>query len=107
MVKIPIPTHIHRTDDDIAVTWDEQHVSTYTARDLRLRCQCAACRDELTGQPLLDPNTIPADIRAVSVALVGTYAIRIDWSDGHDTGIYSYDYLLSICPCERCASRGA
>jgi DUF971 family protein len=36
---------------------------------------------------------------------MGAYALRVDWSDGHDTGIYTFEYLLEICPCEKCVSR--
>ena len=98
MSDIPIPQKIHRDDDQITITWDENQVCTYRARDLRLKCPCAACREEMTGRPLLDPATVPADVRSLSLALVGSYAIRIEWSGGHNTGIYTYKYLLLICP---------
>ncbi len=58
----------------------------------------------MTGAALLDPETVPDDVRPLVVELVGTYAIRIDWSDGHGTGIYPYRYLREICPCDRCAA---
>jgi ATP-binding protein involved in chromosome partitioning len=63
------------------------------------------CRDEVSGSRLLDPATVPLDVEAESIALVGAYGIKIRWSDGHDTGIYTYDYLLALCPCERCEVR--
>ena len=45
-------------------------------------------------------------LKMLAVEPVGNYAIRINWSDGHNSGIYSYDHLRSICPCEECrASR--
>jgi DUF971 family protein len=69
---------------------------------LRLACHCTTCRDELTGRELLDPASVPEDIHPAHVSLVGNYAIKIRWSDGHDTGIYTYEYLLSLCSCERC-----
>jgi DUF971 family protein len=56
----------------------------------------------MTDRPLLDPSTVPDDIRASAISLVGSYAIRIDWSDGHDTGIYTFEYLRAICPCPSC-----
>jgi len=101
-VTHPVPVAIHRADDAVTVTWDQDHVSVYRARELRLACPCAVCREEMTGRPLLDPGTVPADVQPLAVHLVGGYAIRIDWSDGHNTGIYTYEYLLAICPCERC-----
>ena len=59
----------------------------------------------MTGWPLLDPDTVPEDISPVTISLVGAYAIKIDWSDGHNTGIYAFDTLFAICPCEDCITR--
>jgi len=42
-------------------------------------------------------------LRMDSVEAVGSYAIRIYWNDGHNTGIYSFDHLRKICPCAKCA----
>jgi len=53
----------------------------------------------MSGQPLLDPARVPADVRPLRIALVGAYAIRIEWSDGHSTGIYPYELLWRLCPC--------
>ncbi len=100
----PIPKLIGRKAHrgDFLIRWDEAHEGVYSARLLRLACPCATCREELTGRPLLDARQVPDDIDGVAVHLVGSYAIRIDWSDGHATGIYPYDYLLTLCPCDRC-----
>lgn len=99
-----VPQRIHRGQGggEILITWDAGHVGTYPARFLRLACHCATCRDEFTGRERLDSAAVPQDVRADSVSLMGNYAIKIRWSDGHDTGIYTYDYLLQLCPCERC-----
>jgi DUF971 family protein len=99
---LPVPLAIHRGDRELVVTWAEDHRVVYPARFLRLRCRCAQCREEMTDRPLLDPATVPDDIRATAISLVGSYAIRIDWSDGHDTGIYTFEYLRAICPCPAC-----
>ncbi|KPJ94753.1 MAG: hypothetical protein AMS18_03085 [Gemmatimonas sp. SG8_17] len=104
MKQMPIPQRIHRGDREIVITWDEDHTGSYPARELRLRCQCAACVDELTGLPLLDPDSISVNISPVAISLVGSYAIKIAWSDGHDTGIYAFDFLFAACPCARCAA---
>ena len=52
--------------------------------------------------PLLDPARVPLDIRPVTVALVGAYGLKVHWSDGHSTGIYTFQRLLGSCPCPRC-----
>lgn len=105
MTAVEIPERIHRTDEALFITWSEDHVGRYEARALRLACHCAMCRDEMTGRELLDATAVPRDIRPLAVHLVGSYAIRIDWSDGHATGIYTYEMLRRLCPCDRCRDR--
>jgi DUF971 family protein len=56
----------------------------------------------MTGRPLLDPSRVPADVRPLRLALVGAYGLRVVWSDGHDTGIYTFERLLEACPCPAC-----
>ena len=110
MKRLPVPRLIGRLDDGAAIRieWEEAgHVGVYRARDLRLACQCASCRDEISGRPTLDARDVPADVRALTLRLVGSYAVHVAWSDGHDTGIYPWEYLLGICPCPRCAAARA
>jgi len=105
--QLPVPYLIRRLDDGAAIQieWDkDRHAGIYGARDLRLACQCASCRDEISGRPTLDARSVPAEIRALSLNLVGSYAVHFAWSDGHDTGIYPWEYLLRICPCPRCVA---
>jgi DUF971 family protein len=104
--QLPIPQRIHRGEREIVITWADDHVGTYPARALRRACPCATCVEELTGRPLLDPATVPDDVTAERIDLVGSYAVRIVWSDGHDTGIYAYDVLRAMCPCEGCRGAG-
>ena len=78
------------------------HTALYPARALRLACPCAACVDEMSGRALLDPASVATDVRPVSVALVGAYGLKVRWSDGHDTGIYTFERLSAACPCPAC-----
>jgi ATP-binding protein involved in chromosome partitioning len=104
MSSNPIPYAINRQDDGIRIEWDQSgHEGFFPARDLRLACPCAACVEEMSGRALLDPASIPTGIRPVSIALVGAYGIKIQWSDGHSTGIYTFERLLRSCPCSRCS----
>ncbi len=97
------PVEIRRVEGrEIHVTWSDGHRSVFPNKVLRERCPCAGCVHELTGQRLLDPRTVRPDIRADEIALVGRYAIRIHWSDGHGTGIFTFQRLREWCPCDQC-----
>lgn len=98
-----VPVAIRRGEREVTIRWDEQgHVGHYPARDLRLACPCAGCVDEMTGRPLLDPATVPDNVTASAIEPVGAYGVRIRWSDGHGTGIYTYAMLRVRCPCPAC-----
>lgn len=92
-----VPTDIRQAGPTtLAITWSDGEESTYVVFDLRVKCPCATCVDEFTGEVRLDPASVPPDVRPTRVESVGNYAIRIEWSDGHDTGIYAYDYLRRL-----------
>ena len=99
-----IPRAIRRRGDILELEWDDRaaHVTRLAMRAVRLACPCAACVDEMTGRALLDPATVPADVRADAVELVGAYGVRICWSDGHATGIYTFRVLRDMCTCDAC-----
>jgi DUF971 family protein len=106
-VKIPVPYLIRRVDDGrrIEIQWDERgHVALFGGRALRLACQCAGCVEEMTGRPVLDAASVPAEVRALAVKLVGAYAAHFQWSDGHSTGIYPWERLYAACPCAECTT---
>jgi ATP-binding protein involved in chromosome partitioning len=105
-MPIPLPHAITRRDDGILIEWDRSgHEGFYPARELRLACPCAACVEEMTGRRLLDPGAVPSDVRPASIELVGAYGLRVRWSDGHATGIYTFERLRRDCPCARCMGR--
>jgi ATP-binding protein involved in chromosome partitioning len=98
-----IPRRISRANQhDVAIAWSDGHQSLYPARDLRLACPCASCVDEMTGLRILLPGQVNQGIAPASLELVGRYAIRIWWEDGHSSGIYTFDYLRDLCPCQEC-----
>jgi len=96
----PVPAEIGRANEhDVKITWKDGHESVYPARELRLRCPCAGCVDEVTGQGKLIATSLPPDVRPLKIEVVGRYALTIHWSDGHHTGIYAFESLRRWCPC--------
>jgi DUF971 family protein len=100
----------------IRIDWKDGHHSSYDLDYLRENCPCATCagthgtptyrqqREQEKKNPL---HMYQAALRMVSVEPVGNYAIRITWSDGHNTGIYSFDTFRALCPCEECTAARA
>ena len=91
------PTRIAQHDArTLAIGWADGVESLIDVRALRLACGCANCVDEWSGTPLLEPDSVPADVAPRDVQSVGRYAIQIAWSDGHDTGIYPFERLRGL-----------
>ncbi len=88
-------------DKGLAVTWPGGVVSFFPIAYLRRMSPSADAkqlREEMERNPLtvLPASTGSGPLTATGADLVGNYAIRIVFSDGHDTGIYSWDYLREI-----------
>ena len=81
---------------ELCIEWGDGAKSVYDVRELRLACGCAACVDEWTGENRLDPDSVPDDVRPVKIEPVGRYAIQIEWSDTHASGIYPFRRLREL-----------
>jgi DUF971 family protein len=102
-VSAPRPTNVMPfPNGEIGVVWDDGHESYYPGRYLRCACACASCVDEVSGEKTLDDDRVPRDIHARAIHAVGNYGMSIAWSDGHETGIYTFERLRALCPCESC-----
>jgi DUF971 family protein len=88
--------------DVLVIHWNNGHVGRHRVRRLRLVCPCAGCVDEWTGEQTLDPDSVPADVRPRRIDPVGLYALSFEWSDGHSTGIYTFERLAELCECAEC-----
>jgi DUF971 family protein len=97
----------------IKIDWTDGHRSEYGLGYLRDECPCAGCTGAHGTEPQKSNYSAPKaspfqmyqpTLKMLSVEEVGHYAIRIQWSDGHSTGIYSFDHLRSICPCPKCTA---
>ena len=78
---------------DVRFVWDDGTEDTWPTRALRIKCTCANCQHEGTGERLLKPETVPEDIVVSDMHLVGNYGVGIHFSDGHTTGIFRFREL--------------
>ena len=81
----------------LRITWADGQVCQYGAPQLRRACPCAQCVNEWTGQRVLKPELVSEELTIDEFDLVGRYALNFRWSDGHETGIYSFRYLRELC----------
>ncbi len=101
------PLSYHTFGDYLAFTWQDGHESLLSQERLRRACPCANCRGEpdLLGRRLMPANKTALtaqSYRLSGLKPVGNYALQLFWADGHSTGIYTYDYLRSLCDCDIC-----
>lgn len=113
--KKPTSVKIHISSRaGVDISWADGHASHYDFAYLREECPCATCNDEREKKqafkslrsgsassvalPMFKPKP-----SANAATQVGSYAIQISFTDGHSTGIYSYEHLRNICPCADCA----
>ncbi len=96
-----IPTNIHLIKTEaLEIAWSTGETTRYPLRFLRKYCPCAGCQGErdILGRAILPivRTTYDGPITATGGGMVGNYAIKIEFSDGHDTGIYSFRYLYQL-----------
>lgn len=84
-------------DAGLSIIWADGEECSYQAPELRRACPCAQCVNEWTGERMLKPEEIAEDLSINDISLVGRYALSFIWSDGHETGIYSFRYLRQLC----------
>jgi DUF971 family protein len=105
--KKPTSVKVHLTSGEgVEIRWSDGHISRYTFPYLRDHCPCAMCKDEREKKEKSPGGDLfpmfRARVTAKKATSVGNYAIQMEYSDGHATGIYSFGYLRGLCPCEAC-----
>jgi DUF971 family protein len=103
------PNSYQQLGDLLVVIWDDGHESYYSLEELRRACPCAGCSGEpdLFGRLAMGPKPryTPSSFQLNSVTTVGNYALQPNWADSHNYGIWTYDRLRAICPCEECKKK--
>lgn len=97
------PTELgYAPDGRLQITWSDGQIRLYRFRTLRDACPCATCREKrsappppMTTLPLLSTAEL-APLRVTAMRPVGNYAYSIEFSDGHDTGIYTFALLRDL-----------
>jgi len=93
------PTNIQQIGNELAMQWNDETESYFDLQFLRRACPCAACGGEpdVLGN-IMRPNVSYSDdsFELAEFQIVGGYALQPTWKDGHNTGIYSFQYLRRI-----------
>lgn len=91
--------------NELQVDWSDGQVRRYLFRELRDNCPCAGCREKRRGEAEKPANPLQLTVlapteaqplRVVSMRPVGNYAYTIAFSDGHDAGIYTFEFLREL-----------
>lgn len=96
---------------ELAVVFSDGHESYYPLESLRRNCPCAHCSGEpdLFGRVSkpVGSSMRPASFEVGSIQTVGNYGLQMNWADGHGWGIFTYERLRALCPCDVCRPPGA
>jgi len=112
----PAKVRVHKTEGTgVEIDWKDGHRSKWSFAWLRNACPCATCHEEReqsgrypgeakpkahTLLPMYEPPIRPAE-----VTQVGKYAVKFKWTDGHESGIYSWEYMRRVCQCDACSKK--
>jgi DUF971 family protein len=96
MTEPPSNIRALQADQVLEVGWSDGRLDRLPYQTIRSQCPCAGCRDEWTGERILDPKSIRPDLKLVGMENVGTYAVQFAWNDGHSSGLYTWETLRSI-----------
>ncbi len=84
---------IEESDAELSIVWSDDAETKYNAAELRRNCPCASCVNEWTGEKILRDESVSDDLSFTHTSIVGRYALNFHFSDGHDTGIFTFKFL--------------
>ena len=95
----PMDIAVSRARGICTITWSDRSEQVITLADLRRLCPCSLCsdqRDKKAANPLTVISGPEPSAQLLGLERVGGYAIRFQWADGHNSGIYTYEYLHAL-----------
>ncbi len=97
MADVPKNVRALQEASVLELVWPDDTSNRLSYRLLRGSCPCASCVNEFTGERVFGPDRVSENIRPTDLSFTGSYALKITWSDGHDTGLYTWEYLAKLC----------
>ena len=103
----PLEIELKRNDGYMLIKWNDGHAGRNTFVTMRWNCPCAGCRGEMGSKGRLDFIKLLTleEVTLASLEAVGLYALRPNWKDGHETGLYTYEHLRDLCECDECKAK--
>lgn len=102
----PQKVEVSNSEQELVIEWSDDHRSVYPLFGLRKNCPCVTCRGGHSRMNSFDKSLFfmkPNQYFEVkSINQIGNHAIQITWNDGHNTGMYQWETLRELCPCEEC-----
>lgn len=109
MAVKPVSIEVNNREQELVVEWSDSHRSKFPLFGLRKNCPCVVCRGGHGNMDRFDRELFFVDsdavVEIVDIRQIGNHAIRIHWSDGHSNGMYQWETLRKLCPCEECYPR--
>lgn len=96
MIDPPSNIRALQGEQILEVTWPDGRVSRFPYRFLRGQCPCASCRDEWTGERIIQEESIRPDLKLEAMEPIGTYAVQPTWNDGHGSGLFTWELLRQL-----------
>lgn len=105
----PSSVEVRNSDGEFYIKWSDGHESLYSLFGLRKNCPCVECRGGHGQMGSFDKSLFKVEptrnFKVEDIDQVGNHAIRIHWNDGHSSGMYQWETLRKLCPCEECMER--
>lgn len=106
MNHLPKEVEVRKSDNELFIRWQDGHESLYPLFGLRKNCPCVECRGGHGQMGSFDKSLFRVEgtqqFYIEDLKQIGNHAIRLYWSDGHNSGMYQWETLRKLCPCEEC-----